>query len=85
MHAYPYFTTHLSPQAKVVFNHIRRTGSITQREAILDHSIQSLTRRISELNAYGIAVDRELKHHPLTDQRYARYRFAEPERAVNAA
>lgn len=65
----------LTPQAFVVFNHILNAGSITQREAILDHSIQSLTRRITELRDKGFRVIREDKRHPLTEQRYARYSF----------
>ena len=66
----------LTPQAHIVFNHMQTPGSITQREAILDHSIQSLTRRITELQHAGIRVNREDKRHPLTDQRYARYTLA---------
>ena len=63
----------ISPQASVVLNHILTAGSITQREAILDHSVQSLTRRITELRDAGWDISREDKRHPLTDQRYARY------------
>ena len=63
----------LSPQAGIVLAHLHRAGSITQREAILDHSIQSLTRRITELNDKGYPVLREDKNHPITGQRYARY------------
>lgn len=66
----------LTPQARTVLNHIKSAGSITQREAILDHSIQSLTRRITELNAKGFPVVREDRNHPVTGQRYARYSLA---------
>ena len=45
-------------------------------EAILDHAIQSLTRRITELQAAGIPIRREDRKHPLTGQRYARYFLA---------
>ena len=63
----------LTPQAQLVLQHLHRAGSITQRDAILDHSIQSLTRRITELNAMGFPVVREDRNHPITGQRYARY------------
>ena len=69
-------TKKLSPQAQTVFNHMCTAGSITQREAILDHSVQSLTRRITEIQDAGYRVSREDKRHPVTDQRYARYTIA---------
>jgi hypothetical protein len=68
----------LTPQAHTVYRHMRDAGSITQREAILDHSVQSLTRRITEINDAGIRTKREDKRHPLTNQRYARYSLALP-------
>lgn len=67
----------LTPQALTVLTHLRVAGSITQREAILDHSVQSLTRRITELQDKGYQILREDKKHPLTSQRYARYSLAE--------
>lgn len=66
----------LTPQAQLVFNHMCTAGSITQREAILDHSVQSLTRRITEIQDAGHDVIREDKRHPMTNQRYARYTLA---------
>ena len=74
-----YSTFTLSPQALVVLHHMARTGSITQREALADHSVQSLTRRISEINGAGIRVNTERKKHPLTKQRYARYSLEHPD------
>lgn len=68
-----YITSSLTPQAKTVLNHIALNGSITQREALIDHGIQSLTRRITEINDMGIALIREDRKHPITGQRYARY------------
>lgn len=73
-----YGTSCLTPQAKTVLAHMKRTGSITQREALIDHSVQSLTRRIAELNDHGITINREDKRHPITNQRYARYSIAYP-------
>ena len=63
----------LTPQGRTVLNHIRKCGSITQREAIMDHSIQSLTRRITELRDAGFDIVSEWKHHKITHQRYMRY------------
>lgn len=56
-----------------IIAHLKRTGSITQREAILDYSIQSLTKRISELRDAGHTIVSKVKHHPITKQKYVRY------------
>lgn len=63
----------LTPQARTVLSHLNRTGSITAREALLDHSVQSLTKRIHELREWGAEITTERKRHPVTKQRYARY------------
>lgn len=65
----------LTPQARKVLQHLSDTGTITQREAIMDHSVQSLTRRITEIRDAGFAVDGRWKVHPITGQRYMRYSF----------
>jgi hypothetical protein len=65
----------MKPQTKVVLDHLLKAGSITQREAIMDHSVQSLSKRISELVTMGYDIKREFKKHPITQQRYARYHF----------
>lgn len=57
-----------------IINHMMAHGSITQREAMFDYSIQSLTKRISELrNEYGLNIQKVTKRHPVTKQSYARY------------
>ena len=56
-----------------IIRHMCETGSISQREAIMDYSIQSLTKRISELREGGYNIRRVLHKHPTTGQRYARY------------
>jgi hypothetical protein len=66
----------LTPQATTVIRHLADTGTITQREALLDHSVQSLTRRITELRDHGWNIDGQWKRHPVTGQRYKRYSFA---------
>ena len=60
-------------QNQIILNHIKEAGSITQREALLDYSIQSLTKRISELRDTGVNIRTNFKKHPLTGQKYARY------------
>jgi hypothetical protein len=65
----------LKPQTQTVLNHLRKTGSITFREAVADHSVQSLTKRIQELRAAGFPINTKFKRHPLTKQRYAEYQL----------
>lgn len=66
----------LTPQSQVVLRHLDNAGTITQREALLDHSVQSLTRRITEIRDAGFKVLGMWKKHPLTNQRYMRYSLA---------
>jgi hypothetical protein len=65
--------TKLTPQAIAVLRHIEECGSITQREAMLDHAIQCLAKRIQELRAAGYNIVTINKKHRMTKQRYARY------------
>lgn len=60
-------------QNQKIIAHLKRTGSITQREAMIDYSIQSLTKRISELRDAGFKIISKVKHHPVTRQKYVRY------------
>jgi hypothetical protein len=62
-------------QNQMLLGHLRRTGSITMREALLDHGIQCLTKRIQELRDAGWQIKSERKLHPITGQRYTRYRL----------
>lgn len=64
----------LSPQNTKIAKHFRRAGRITQRQAIMDYSIQSLTKRIAELRKGGLKVESVWKEHPVTGQRYVEYR-----------
>lgn len=62
----------LTPQAVTLVHHMVAHGSVTQREALMDMSIQSLTKRISELRRYfKIVTDRRI--HKTSGQRYVRY------------
>jgi hypothetical protein len=64
----------LSPQNTKIAKHFRRAGRITQRQAIMDYSIQSLTKRIAELRKLGLKIESVWKDHPVTGQRYCEYR-----------
>lgn len=62
----------LSPQARTLLDHLLVHGSVTQREALIDLGVQSLTKRISELRAHFTIVSDHRKHKT-TEQRYVRY------------
>lgn len=63
-------------QLQILKKHFSKTKSITQREAMVDYSIQCLTKRIQELRAEGMNIQTVHKKHPITGQRYARYMVA---------
>jgi hypothetical protein len=60
-------------QNDLVMMHIRKAGSISQREALLDYGIQCLTARVHELRKRGYKIKMQQKIHPTTGQHYARY------------
>ena len=60
-------------QNDILIAHFKKAKSISQREALVDDSIQSLTKRISELRDMGYNIVTQHKTHPITGQRYARY------------
>lgn len=63
-------------QLDVIKRHLKKTKSISQREAMVDYSIQSLTKCISVLRERGMRIKTVYKRHPITRQRYARYTVA---------
>ena len=65
-------------QKDKVLKYLKQTGTITQREALLDLSVQSLTKRISELRRDGHDIESKTRHHPVTGQRYCRYFYHAP-------
>ena len=69
----------LSPQCRKIIRHMRRNsqGTITPDEAITYYRIMSLTRRITELRNEGYHIEAEWRAHPVTGQRYRRYRLME--------
>lgn len=65
----------LTPQARKVFDHMRRAGSISARDAMADHQMTSATlaRRVCDLEEAGVVIVRESKEHPIVGTRYTRY------------
>lgn len=76
----------LTPQARALFLHLNAHGSVTQREAMIDLGVQSLTKRISELRKHFVIVS-DIRVHKTTLQRYCRYflKGAKPVKQVEAA
>lgn len=62
-------------QNQLIVKHLNKAGSITVREAIVEYSIQSLTKRINELREAGHEIISTTKHHPITRQKYVRYHY----------
>ena len=62
-------------QTELIVKHIRKAGSISRREAMIDYSIQNLTARIRDLRDQGYNVKTKMRKHPVTGQSYARYSF----------
>lgn len=67
-------------QHEQVIRHIKRTGSISSFEAIMDYGITRLAARIWELTNKGYKFRVERKVNPATKKQYARY-FLEEEDA----
>ena len=60
-------------QHQTIIKHLRVTKGLTVREAMIDYSIQSFTKRISELRKMGYNILGVKSKHPITGQRYTRY------------
>lgn len=56
-----------------ILKHLETVGSITVREAMVEYSIASLTKRISELREAGYEIISDRKAHKITGQEYVRY------------
>ena len=70
-------------QVDKILTHMRKNGSITQREAYIDYSIQSFHRRMTEIKDAGYIVRKEQKSHPVTGQSYSRYSLDETAHAAH--
>lgn len=68
----------LSPQARTIYDHIQKAGSISAREAMADYGITSATlaRRICDIEAAGFVVNRDTREHPIHKRKYTRYSLA---------
>ena len=64
-------------QIDKILNHMRKNGSITQREAYIDYGVQSFHRRMTDLMDEGHVVQKVTKKHPTTGQMYSRYFLVE--------
>lgn len=60
-------------QNEKLLAHFKKAGSITVREALIEYSVQSLTKRVQELRADGHNIQSIQRRHPITKQRYVRY------------
>ena len=60
-------------QHKMIIKHLETTNGITVREAMIEYSISSLTKRVHELRGLGYDIESVRKSHPVTGQRYTRY------------
>ena len=60
-------------QHKMIIKHLETTKGITVREAMIEYSISSLTKRVHELRGLGYDIESVRKQHPVTGQRYTRY------------
>lgn len=62
----------LSPQAKLVLDHLKVAGSVTNIEANIVLKVRSVSRRITELVDAGYDVEKERKRDS-QGQAYVRY------------
>lgn len=63
----------LAPSASRVYQHLVTTGSITQREAMIEYATGSLTKEITRLRQAGVEINSVRKTHPITGRSYTRY------------
>lgn len=63
----------LSPQALLIYKHLKASGSISNVEAQAIYRCRALPRRISDIEQkLGVRITREMKSD-VTGQRYVRY------------
>ena len=56
-----------------IIKHLQTAKGLTVREAMIEYSISSLTKRVHELRQQGYDIESVRKTHPVTGQRYTRY------------
>ena len=62
-----------------IIKHLKTAKGLTVREAMIEYSISSLTKRVQELREMGYNIVSNKKRHPVTGQRYVRYTMQEGE------
>lgn len=67
----------MTTQHDNIIKHLRTANGLTVREALIEYSISSLTKRVHELRAMGYDIVSNKKNHPVTGQRYVRYTLAD--------
>ncbi|WP_158625415.1 MULTISPECIES: helix-turn-helix domain-containing protein [unclassified Asaia] len=67
----------MTPQAKLVLDHLQHHGSISAVEAAAVYRIRHLPRRILDLKEAGHGIRKEPRKDP-TGQRYVRYYLEKP-------
>lgn len=60
-------------QHNMIIKHLQTAKGLTVREAMIEYSISSLTKRVHELRGMGYDIESVRKAHPVTGQRYTRY------------
>ena len=60
-------------QHQNIIKHLETANGLTVREAMIEYSIQSFTKRVSELRKMGYKIINIKCKHPVTQQRYTRY------------
>lgn len=65
----------MTTQVDTLAAHLKKHKTITRRQADTEYSIQSLTKRISELREMGFEIKSQFKRNPITNQRYMQYQL----------
>ena len=69
----------MKTQHQNIIKHLQTANGLTVREAMIEYSISSLTKRIQELRGMGYDIVSNSKRHPVTGQRYVRYTLSNKE------
>jgi hypothetical protein len=59
-------------QISKMIGHMKRNGSISQREAYIEYGVQGFSARISDIRKF-MPLKAERRRNPVTGQRYTRY------------
>lgn len=71
------FAERTCSQHTKIIKHLQTAKGLTVREALIEYSISSLTKRVHELRGMGYDIESVRKTHPVTGQRYTRYFLVE--------